>query len=166
MNETYVECLIKRKSNPLAPILKYLLYGLAIICAGLSFIGLSILFVPAVIIAVVAYFVLPMLDLEYEYLYLDKEISIDKVMGKEKRKHVATINLNNVETIAPANSHALDSYKSRPHTDKDFSSREEYARTYIIPCEDQGGLVLYKLEMNEEMIKAIKTVFPRKIVEY
>lgn len=165
MNETYVECLIQCKTNPLLPILKYLLYGLAIVCF-LMFSIHFIFLIPCVLFAGLAYFALPMLDLEYEYLYLDKEISIDKVMAKEKRKSAATIDLNKVEVIAPSNSHSLDSYKSRNHTVKDFSSREEGRKTYTIPYDDKGQLVLYTLEMNEEMLKAIKMVFPRKVVEY
>lgn len=171
MNETYVECLISRKNSPLLPVFKFLLYGIGAVCIVLSsMLSVAIASVMAFVLGLVflgvAYFVLPMMDLEYEYLYLDREISIDKVMGKEKRKHLATINLNAVEKIAVSKSHEMDSYKARPHKDVDYSSRQEGALTYIVPFEKDGELTLYTLEMNEEMVKAIKNVFPRKIVEY
>lgn len=166
MNDIYVECLVSRKKSPMASVLKYLLYGVAVACAAWGLLGWGIMLIPAIIFAVAAYFILPMMDIEYEYLYLEKEISIDKVISKERRKHVETIDLNKAEIIAPTNSHELDSYRSRPHTDKDYSSGEADAKSYTICTDGSNGPVLIKLELNEEMIKAIKTVFPRKIKEY
>jgi len=166
MNDIYVECLVSRKKNPIAPVLKYVVYGLAIACAAWAFLGWIVLFVPAIVLAGVGYYVLPMMDVEYEYLYLEKEISIDKVISKERRKHAETIDLNKAELIAPSNSHELDSYKARQHKDKDYSSAEENAKTYTICVDTSNGLELIKFEPNEEIIKAIKTVFPRKIKEY
>ena len=166
MNETYVECLVARKKNPLTSIVKYVLYGIAIACLLMGLLGWFVLFILGIIFGLVAYFVTPMFDLEYEYLYLSKEISIDKVMAKEKRKHVMTIDLNKATTIAPSNSHSLDSYVNREHKERDFSSGEEQAKTYTMVYEDKDGIELIKFEPNEEMLAAIKTVFPRKIVEY
>ena len=45
----------------------------------------GVFFVGVIAFAGLAYFVFPRLDIEYEYLYLDRELSIDKIMSKEKR---------------------------------------------------------------------------------
>ena len=88
MSETYVECLVKKKSNTGMVFLRMLT---TIMAAAFILIGLIIW--PALLIGVAmgvaAYFVYLNADLEYEYLYLDKEITIDKVMAKSKRKKVA-----------------------------------------------------------------------------
>lgn len=166
MNDTYVECLVSCKQNPLTGVAKFILYGLAIACFIWMMLGWGIMIIPTLIFTGVAYFVMPMFDIEYEYLYLEKELSIDKVISKERRKNVATIDLNKVEKIAPANSHELDSAKARPHKDIDYTSKYEDAKVYIALYESGNGLELIHFEPNEEMLKAIKMVFPRKVVEY
>ena len=52
-------------------------------------------------------------DLEYEYLYLDKELSVDKIMAKSKRKRVGTYSLDRMEVFAPVYSYHLDNFKNR-----------------------------------------------------
>lgn len=166
MNDTYVECLVAKKKNPLLGVLKYTCYGLAIICFFLIFGGSWLFFLLAAGFAMLGYLVIPMFDIEWEYLYISKEISVDKVMAKERRKHVMTLDLNKMNVMAVSNSHELDSYRARPHKDIDFSSDMGDAKTYTIAYEDTDGLKLIVIEPNEEMLKAIKTVYPRKVVEY
>ena len=166
MNDTYVEVMVKKKNSPFLGVGKVLLWGAAIAFLLIGLVGWTIMLVPGAIFGIVAYFVLPTLDIEYEYLYLDKEISIDKVMSKERRKHVMTVDLNKVDVIAPENSHELDSYKARGLAVKDFSSRTDETKPYIMVYNDNDGLKLIKIEPGAEMLKAIKLVMPRKVVEY
>lgn len=166
MNDTYVEVMVKKKDSPLYGVAKVLIWGIAVACLVLGAFGITILFVPAIVFGCIAYFALPNLDVEYEYLYLDKEISIDKVLAREKRKHCVTLDLSKMEVMAPENSHELDSYKARNLKIRDFSSRIPEAKSYMIAYNENDGMVLVKIEPNTEMLKAIKQVFPRKVVEY
>ena len=167
MNDTYVEVMVDRKTSPLLGVARIVLYALAIICFMLGLIGSGLFFVGAIAFALVAYFVLPNFDLEYEYLYIDKEISIDKIMSKEKRKHVMTVDLNNMEIIAPINSHELDQYKARGLKTYDFTSNTEDAKVYSVVCTNGNeGTVMVNVEPNEEMLHAIKNVFPRKVLDF
>ncbi len=169
MNDTYVEVMVKRKKNPLLDVGRIACYVVAVICLILAIIsplGISMI-VAAVIFAAAAYFIFPRLDIEYEYLYIDKEITIDKIMSKEKRKNVTTLDLNRMEVMAPARSHELDSYRARGFKEYDYTSGEEDAKVYSVVCsEGDKGAFIVNLEPGEKMIAAIKTVFPRKIVEY
>ena len=54
----------------------------------------------AVVMGVVDYFKLPSLDLEYEYLYVNGELDIDKIMSKQKRKRVGSYDMKKVEIVA------------------------------------------------------------------
>jgi hypothetical protein len=167
MNDTYVEVMVDRKTSPILGAARIVLYALAVICFLAAFMVNGVLFVGAIAFAIIAYFVLPMFDLEYEYLYIDKEISIDKIMSKEKRKHVYTVDLNKMELIAPATSHELDSYKARNLKTYDFSSHQDDAKVYSIVYEAGAeGTVLVDIEPNGEMLRAIKNVFPRKVFEF
>lgn len=169
MNDTYVEVMVNRKKNPLLDAGRIACYVLAIICLVLAAISpFTLLFIAcAVIFAAAAYFVLPRFDIEYEYLYIDKEITIDKIMSKEKRKNVTTIDLNRLEVMAPVRSHELDSYRARGLKECDYTSGEEDAKVYSVVCsEGDKGMFIANIEPGEKMLAAIKTVFPRKVIEY
>lgn len=166
MNDYYVECLVARKNNPMLNVCRIGLYGLAVAFFILGFMGMMFLLVPALICAVLAYVVIPMFDLEYEYLYVNKEITVDKIMAKERRKNVDNISLENMEVMAPFISHELDSYKARNLQVVDYSSKIEGHRPFGMVVSQNGMQRIVIFEPNEEMIKAIKSVCPRKVVEY
>lgn len=165
MNETYVECMVARKKSIAATILKVVLY----IIAGLAIlIGLNNLLFFAIGLAVgaVAYFALPYTDLEYEYLYLDREITIDKIIAKQRRKRVVTLDLNKMEFMAPYISHEFDSYKNRQLKVLNFSSRMPDSKPYGIAYHAPEGDQIILFEPNEELIKAVRMIFPRKVIDY
>lgn len=88
MSEVYVEHLVKREKASGLKFLKILLIMLTVVFGlmGLMmmFYGLPLLI--AVGTGVGAYFAGLYADVEFEYLYLDKEFSVDKILGKTKRK--------------------------------------------------------------------------------
>lgn len=161
MSETYVECLVARKSNAILKFLKMLLIMLTVV-----FVILGARFIPALLIAVVTgvltYFVVMNADIEYEYLYLDREISVDKVMAKSRRKKVGVYSLEQMEIFAPLSSHRLDSYKNRELKTLDYSSRiaAQPERRYMMVWNGDTKIIL---EPNEAMIRAVQSVAPRKV---
>ena len=161
MSETYVECLVKKKSNPAKGFLRILTIMLSV-----AFFLLGFLFAPALIVglvmAVVAYFVYMNAELEYEYLYLDKELTVDKVMAKTKRKRVAQYDLNRMEIFAPMNSYHLDNFKNRTAKTVDYSSGEAKQPEVRYVMYYEGNLKVI-LEPSMEMVKAIKNIAPRKV---
>ena len=166
MNESYVECMVARKSSPMMNVLKYIIY----ILTGLSAVGFlagTVLFlVPLVIFGLLSFFVVPGFDLEFEYLYCDREITIDKIMSKQKRKTVRNLELSKMECICPINSHQLDPYKSRNLKISDYSSKNPDAKIWVLVYKEQADEELIGLEPNEELLKAIKSIYPRKVIEY
>ena len=99
MNDSYVEWMIARKTKPTDILIKGVAIGLT---AVLFLLGLVIfpLFVVAIVAAVLCYFFLPNLSIEYEYLYVSKELQVDKIMSKTKRKTVANYTLDKMEIFA------------------------------------------------------------------
>ena len=75
--ETYVECMVKKKANGLMSALKVLLIGIAVITGLLGFMGLIVFLIIAVVAGVGAYFVSLNANLEYEYLYVDKQLTVE-----------------------------------------------------------------------------------------
>ena len=115
-----------------------------------------------ILLGVAAYFVNLNADLEYEYLYVDKELAVDKVLAKSRRKRVAVFDVGKMEILAPIKSWHLDNYKNRQDKVVDYSSGEEKQPDgrYVFYYDGQKKVIF---EPNEEMIKAITTVAPRKV---
>lgn len=167
MNEAYVEYLVSRKPNPLTKVLKVVSIALAVLLCAIGFMLVNFYFlIPAVALGLVAYFLLPRLDVEFEYLYLDKEITIDKIFSKQTRKRAMVVDLNKMEFMAPLTSHEFDSYRARKVPVKDYSSKDPDAKPYGIAYHMGGNDMIVVIEPNAEMLKAIKTVFPRKLLDF
>ena len=161
MGETYVECLVARKPSMIMTFLKIFLIMMTVV-----FFLIGLIYVVGLIVAALAgigaYFATMNANLEYEYLYVDKEISVDKVMAKSRRKKVGTYSIEQMEIFAPLGSHRLDSYKNRDTKTVDYSSgvAAQPERRYMMVC--NGGTRVI-LEPNEALIKAVQNVAPRKV---
>ncbi len=163
VGESYVECLVKGKAPASTRFLKVLCIMLAIGFAAVGFLfGNTLCFVIAVAAGFGAYIFAQRSEVEYEYLYIDKEITVDKVFSKAKRKRVATYSVERMEIFAPIKSWHLDNFKNRELKDVDYSCGEEKQpdRRYVMIYE--GGVRLI-FEPSEAMIAAIRNVAPRKV---
>ena len=163
-NDTYVECLVGRKPSPLMKFLKLLLIMLAVAFALLGFatnVGILGLIIGAVF-GVLAYVVSMKADIEYEYLYLDREISIDRISGRSKRKRIATYEVDRIEILAPIKSYHLDNYKNRQTQVKDYSSgiEEQPDKRFVFYYEGNLKVIF---EPSEEFVKAVRNIAPRKV---
>ena len=161
-SDTYVECLVAHKSSPIMKFLKILLIMLAVAFVFLGLLGTFAALILGIVFGGLAYFVSQQCTIEYEYLYLDREISIDKIMGQSRRKRIATYEVDRMEILAPMNSYHLDDYRRREVKAKDYSSGE-------VPQPDTRYAMYYEgnemiiFEPNESMINAIYNVAPRKV---
>ena len=162
MSETYVECLVKHKSSIIGVIVKWILILATAFFGFMGILGATIPFIIAVVTGILAYIVNLRSDLEYEYLYLDREITIDKIMSKSKRKRVGTYEVSRMEIFAPYISHRLDAYKGRKVEEKDCSIGvvQKPDRRYVMYYEGGQRVVL---SPSAEMVNTLKNVAPRKV---
>ncbi len=162
MSDVYVECLVKAKSSAMGKAFKFLLIAATVVLGLMSVAGILVAVLGAVATGVGAYFVHLNTDIEYEYLYLDKELTVDKVMAKTKRKRVGTYQLERIEILAPIKSYHLDNYKNRNVKEIDYSIGEELQPDCRYALYYEGGEKLI-LSPSEELVKAMKSVAPRKV---
>lgn len=162
MSDTYVECLVKGKASATAKFLKVILIILIVLFVlSMIITGMVGLFL-AVVTGVGLYFVNLYTHVEYEYLYLDKEITVDRVLGQSKRRRMASYTVDRMEIIAPVRSYHLDNYKNRKVKTTDYSSIEDVKADKGYAMYYEGGERIL-LSPSEEMLKAIKNVAPRKV---
>ena len=162
MSETYVECLVKHKSSVALNILKWVLIMVTSFFGFMGVLGAIVPFVIAIVTGILAYIVSLSADLEYEYLYLDRDLYIDKIMNQTRRKRIETIGVDRIEIIAPIKSHHLDSYRNRKLKTTDYSVGEELQpdERYVMYYNGNRRIIL---SPSPELLKAIKTVAPRKV---
>ncbi len=161
MSDVYVECLVSAKKSVTAKILTVVL----IVAAVLSFLVMFILpiaILPAALAGIGAYFANLYSNVEYEYLYLDKEITVDKILAQSKRKRVAAYSLDRMEIFAPIKSWHLDNFKNRNVKVADYSIGQELQPDERYVMYYEGGMKVI-FSPSAEMVKALKNAAPRKV---
>lgn len=162
MSDVYVECLVKAKNSGAGRFFKGLLIAFTVLFVVAMMLFGPVMLLLALLTGAGAYFVNLYTDLEYEYLYLDKELSVEKVMARTRRKRVAVYSLERMEAFAPVKSYHLDNFRNRKVKVTDYSIGEELKpdRRYAMYYEG-GQMVLFS--PSEEMVKAMKNAAPRKV---
>lgn len=165
MNQLYAEAVVKRKDTAATMGLRLLIILGMVVGFFLLFQGGIFGFLGAVVI-VGMFYLLPRLNVEYEYVFVDGQLDFDRITGKSKRKTMLRIDFEQVEIMAPANSHELDSYTHVKCEEKNFTSGNKESKPYIIIANVDNKKYRISFEPNETMLSMIKQKSPRKIVMY
>lgn len=160
MSDLYSELLVTRKSSALAGVVRVLLVTLTAVAVILALLTFSLVFlIAAVALGVADYFLIPRLNLEFEYLLVNDELDVDKIFSKSKRKKAMTIDLKKAEVLAPLGSHRLDSYQNLKNVD--FSANDKEKRPYALVTSNDKEMVKILLQLDSNMFQTIKRRFPR-----
>ena len=167
MEGNYCEANAKKRKTAGDTAIKVLIVAGIVLCVIMSLLtALTILLLPAAVLGIVAYFVFPRLNVEYEYVFCDGQIDFDKIMNGDRRKRLARVDMEGVVVCAPIKSHALDGYKREGVRQLNYSSLEENANVWGLVVTSGEQQTLYMFEPSEEMVLKMKQKAPRKVVEY
>jgi len=164
MNDSYTEWLVKRKAPASSILLKAALIAL---CAVSAFLALTTALGIIILTAAGAatYFIFQNLDLEFEYLVVNDQITIDKIMGKARRKKVWEGILSEVQMVAPLDSYVLKDYEKPDMKRLDFGSHTPGAKVYGMIHQGEGGQVTKIIfEPNDKILQHIRQRAPRKVI--
>ena len=163
MSEAYVECLVKAKGPLIFKILRALLYALCAVAFLSMVIGTGVFgVILGLALGAAGYYVGMLGEVEYEYLYIDKEFSVDKILAQTRRKKVATYTMERMEIMAPIKSYRLDNFKNRQTKDVDYSIgyEDKPDGRYVFYYEGGEKIII---SPSEEMVKVMKNANPRKV---
>lgn len=163
MSGSYMEYMVRKKRSPLFLWGGYFCIFFAIVFLLLGIIGSPISLIFFAVFAVGGYFLKTRAIIEFEYLYLDKEITIDKIIGLKKRKKIAKIRMENVDLFAPLNSDRVkDALVYATGKEVDYSTGDKTTRgnCYAIITGDGQK---YILEPKVEFVKIAQMAAPRKV---
>lgn len=163
MNESYKELLVKKERGAKESVIRVVCIVPTVLLALLTLLtGAMYFFIAVIVLGILDYFVFQWTDVEYEYLYLDKEISVDKIMAKTRRKKIVTIDVNKIEIMAPEKSYQLDSYRNRQTKVTDLSAGHDLPdqKLYWVFYE---GNQKFLMNLTEDFAKTVKGIAPRKV---
>lgn len=167
MGDSYREILVKKETTMGDKLKKAGLIGVTALCVVSGILISPIFLIGALVFGILSCVLIPRLDLEYEYLYVNGELDIDKIMSKQKRKKCSSYDMNMLEILAPSNSHALDSYRNKQGLKvKDYTSCNEKVPSYTLIFNLDNGQEMVKLELDDAVIADIRRIAPRKVNLY
>lgn len=164
MKEVYYEIMVAKKKSPflkVAKIITALMCGFFVL---ITLFGMLWCVIFAIAFGVANYFISLYGNVEYEYTYVDKELQIDCILNRNKRKVREKIDLNELTVLAPVCSHELDRYRNGNYKKADYSSGEEVneQNRYMLIVDDKQII----FEPTEELVKTIRMFAPRKVFTY
>ena len=164
MNDGYEEILVKRQKSASDMLLRGLVIALAVVPVIVGVLCVSPLFllIGAVIGVLGYYLILPNFDLEYEYLYVNGDIDIDKIMSKRKRKRVGSFTKDNLEIMAPTGSDQLASYVKNGKV-LDYTSGDPQKKTWTLVFGSERTSEIVKLELTDTIAQDMRRYAPRKV---
>lgn len=161
MGDFYTEQLIKKQTGMKDVVIKAVLVAMAIVSVLTVFIMPMGLIIP-IIVVVAVWFLITRLNVEYEYLYVNGDLDIDKIMNKSKRKRVFSANVDAMELLAPVDSPRFGQYQNARVLN--LSSGSPDARLYGLIVSNNGQMIKLIFEPNDTIIEGIFMLAPRKVV--
>lgn len=167
MGEFYTEQMVQQK-----PTLKTLMKKSAVITMVLVVVMLcwvSLMAIPLLLGAIaLAVFLWRRLDLEFEYLYYQGDVDIDKIMGKQKRRRVVSANIKGIDIIAPTGAPELQKYENLKVYDCSSNTGNPTYEMVCIKKDKKGNVTDEKIrvifEPKKEILDNLRMYDSRKVI--
>ena len=163
MTDNFIEQLVKRRAT----------LGTSIKKAGLIFLTLFVIvlvlrLLPSALLLAVALtvgldvFLFGRMNIEYEYVYYEGDLDIDRIVNKSRRKKMFSVSVKDMDVIAPTNAQELLGYQHLKVVD--YSTGEAGNKTYELVTKKGSDKIRVRFEPNEKMLEAMKNIAPRKVI--
>lgn len=103
---------------------------------------------------VAIYYIIVYRYIEFEYILVNDELDIDKIMGKRKRKKLVTIKKSNVVHVGSVSDNEYKKYKKASRKVIEAMSCKSQDNCYIALNDNKSTLVI--INKNDDILKAIR----------
>ena len=158
----YIEHMVVCKPSVAMRFLRILGIMLAVVFFILTMFSFFFIFL-CIAAGVGAYFAGMNASIEYEYQYCDRELRVDKIYNKTRRKNMAKFETDRIEILAPISSYHLDDFKGKTYKELHYDSGYDDQRPdprYVMIYDGREKVIF---EPSTEMVEAIRGVAPRKV---
>lgn len=165
MKDVYIEWMVAKRRSGMDKFVRTACV-IAIIISGLLFMATANIAVLIVTVAIglFTYFAFNYTDVEYEYIFVTGEFSIDRILAKSRRKRIENFDVSKIEIVAPLNSDKLGGYAHKKYREYDYTSGVRTQKSHIFVMYCDGKKIL--LEPNRDLIEALKNTIPHKVHMY
>ena len=156
MDNYFYEQIVEVKNNEEGKKLRVVIIALSILAVLVLNFFLAIIgtIVSVILLVIVFKVFLPKLNIEFEYAITNNYLQIATIYNKEKRKENATIDIREVELIAPANSTKMEYYRNTKKVF--FISGDQNAQLYSILVKTEKGLQNIVIEPDDRLVELMK----------
>lgn len=160
MNDIYTEQLLKKQSSSKDNRIKFILIVLTLGVVVMT-LGNPLWLLGIFIMIGVDVWVFRSLNVEYEYLYINGNLDIDKIMSKSRRKKVFEMEINDLEVMALRGEAELKMYQGLKA--QDYSSGNTNSRQYEMIVIQNGEKKRIIFEPNDVIVDGMRMLAPRKV---
>ena len=165
MIDRYVEVLVKRNVEEKKQLRKKIILLLIIVTiTGATIAKMPVLYLLLIPEMLGYYFMVLKYCVEYEYFYMDGELTISKIYNMSRRKTIAILNSGMIKLITSIGSADLQEFQGIRSIDCTANVPEMIP--YIVVCEYQGALKAIHIQMNDELYLELKRDMPDKVKKY
>ncbi len=170
--DIFIEEMVERKRTA-THILAVL--GLFAACMLLGYIGFfilmpmfpvasSLIFMVVAFAFYLAYKLAVSMNVEYEYSMVNSEIDVDKIMNRNNRKRVATLNIRKTDDFGKAaGNRDYTKYVTDAAIKKIYACRERNAEDCYFAVYEQGGVrTMLVFSPSEKIVELIEKMRPKK----
>lgn len=167
--DVIVEYIVKRKNTGKDLILQILIL-IAAVTLTLLLLATGFLILPSLmpILFLLAmgsvyggYLLFTQYNVEYEYIFVNGEMDVDKIIARRKRKRLVTVNARSFE--------AFGIYKPAEHQNATYANRiyacgnlNDPGNFYAVMNHPKLGRTLLVFSPNDRILNALKTYIPRQ----
>jgi hypothetical protein len=149
---------------------KLIILGMIVAVLVLIPILLSIPSISSIVIIIIAglvyitYRVIASKNIEFEYIVVNDDIDIDKIISKKKRSRIFSASCKDFEILAKLNgSHYDDNFKNIRNRIEAVSSMNSND-VYFAVLNYRGEKTIVFFEPDDRMLNVFKTYIPRKVI--
>ena len=151
MSDLYTEVLVKKQQTGKDKAIKGVLIFFTVLFAAAGIMMNPLILLLALVLGIVDYIFIPKLSVEFEYLYVNGELDIDRIYSQSRRKRAASYELSykNNQSIKRYNySSGIEGQGHKPYA-------------FVISKDNTMQMVIF--EPDEVMLKDIRNRAPRKV---
>ena len=161
MGDYYTEQLVAKRASGADAVIKAVLILVTVLSCALFLLIPFAIIVPVIMICIDV-FVFRNLNVEYEYLYVNGNLDIDKIMAKSRRKRIFSMEMTDLEVIAPAGAPELGQYHGLKA--QNYGSGVPGAPVYEMIIVQKGEKRKISFEPNDVILDGMRMLAPRKVV--
>lgn len=164
MESQYYEHLVRCKPQVLMQVVKVIsgivfVFSLLLMMSS-AFIGL----VGCIVAAVIFWFSSREVGKDYEYVYIDGDISFDAIYNKSRRKTKGKTSWDETRLVCKKEAPELEGYRQKNASVQDFTSNDKNARgVYAIVTDSEGKSTITYFEPSEEILEMMWRKGPSKV---